>query len=69
MTLTGYTTKCAILFPKVTQRVTISVPKVHVFGHIHNGYGQKQIGQTLYVNAAVCDEDYKPVNAPIVVDI
>ena len=46
-----------------------SVPKVHVFGHIHNGYGQKQIGQTLYVNAAVCDEDYKPVNAPIVVDI
>ena len=53
----------------LAQRVTISVPKVHVFGHIHNGYGQKQIGQTLYVNAAVCDEDYKPVNAPIVVDI
>ena len=42
---------------------------MHVFGHIHNGYGQRQIGQTLYVNAAICDEDYRPVNAPVVVEL
>jgi len=53
----------------LAKQVTISVPKIHVFGHIHNGYGQKRIGQTLYVNAAICDEDYRPVNAPIVVEI
>ena len=53
----------------LAKQVTISAPKVHVFGHIHNGYGQRQIGQTLYVNAAICDEDYRPVNAPIIVEI
>ncbi len=44
-------------------------PKLHVFGHIHNDYGQKQIGDTLFVNASICNEDYEPVNAPIVVDL
>lgn len=44
-------------------------PKIHVFGHIHGGYGQillKHEGlNTICVNASHCDEDYKPVNKPI----
>jgi predicted phosphodiesterase len=44
-------------------------PKVHVFGHIHGGYGRTQYENTLFVNAAVCNEAYKPVNAPIVIDL
>jgi Icc-related predicted phosphoesterase len=28
-------------------------PKMHIFGHIHEAYGQIQIGQTLYVNASI----------------
>lgn len=45
-------------------------PKLHVFGHIHGGYGQIQFGKgTKFFNASICDEAYRPVNRPIVVDI
>lgn len=44
-------------------------PRVHVFGHIHEGYGQLRAGGTLYVNASNCDRRYRPVNAPVVVDL
>ncbi|MGC4017104.1 MAG: metallophosphatase domain-containing protein [Luteolibacter sp.] len=27
-------------------------PRLHVFGHVHAAYGRKQIGDTLFVNAA-----------------
>ena len=41
-------------------------PIVHVFGHIHEGYGQSRIGNTRFINASVCDADYNPVNEPVV---
>jgi Icc-related predicted phosphoesterase len=44
-------------------------PRVHVFGHIHGGYGMTRYGNTVYVNAAICDEQYKPTNRPIVMYI
>src|SRR5271157_1458943 len=44
-------------------------PKVHVFGHIHGGYGRTQHVSTLFVNAAICDEQYQPRNAPIVIEL
>jgi len=47
-------------------------PKLHVFGHIHAGYGQHLYGedkQTLFVNASVVNEAYQPVNQPIVVEL
>lgn len=44
-------------------------PQLHVFGHIHSGYGVYQGGRTKFVNASICDERYAPVNAPIVVDL
>lgn len=44
-------------------------PKVHVFGHIHGGYGQSRHANTLFVNAAICNEAYKPVNEPIVIEL
>lgn len=41
-------------------------PKLHVFGHIHEGYGQKeQFNKCLSVNASYVDGDYEPVNKPI----
>lgn len=36
--------------------------KMHIFGHIHYGYGTKEIDGTRFVNAAVCGEDYRPDN-------
>jgi Icc-related predicted phosphoesterase len=42
-------------------------PKVHIFGHIHGGYGQLQTEHTHFINAATCNGRYQPVNKPIVV--
>jgi Icc-related predicted phosphoesterase len=42
--------------------------KLHVFGHIHNGYGS-YVGPTLMVNAAHVNEEYKPVNAPVELEL
>jgi len=44
-------------------------PRLHVFGHIHDGYGTAFSGPTLMVNASTCDEAYRPVNRPVVVDL
>ena len=51
------------------QRVKEIAPKLHVFGHIHGGYGIQVDGEIQYVNASSVDEAYKPVNEPIVVEI
>jgi Icc-related predicted phosphoesterase len=45
------------------------VPKLHVFGHIHAGHGQRYLDQTLCVNAAVVDENYRLAHSAQVVDI
>ena len=44
-------------------------PQLHVFGHIHEGYGVTQLETTLYGNASACDLRYRPINPPLVFDI
>ena len=44
-------------------------PRLHVFGHIHEGYGSKTEGPTQFVNASICTGSYAPSNAPVVVDM
>lgn len=48
-------------------------PALHLFGHIHESYGRTSdpAGQagTTFVNACICDQLYRPVNPPVVVDI
>jgi Icc-related predicted phosphoesterase len=44
-------------------------PRLHVFGHIHEAYGQQQVKETLFVNASMVNLAYRPVNQAIVVDI
>ncbi len=48
------------------RRIEDIQPRVHVFGHIHEGYGQLERDGTLFVNAASVDVRYKPLNPPIV---
>lgn len=43
--------------------------KLHVFGHIHCGYGTHEEFGIRFVNASNCDEQYKPTRPPIVIDI
>jgi predicted phosphohydrolase len=43
-------------------------PRIHAFGHIHEEGGHMILGKdTLYVNAAIMDASYKPVNKPITI--
>ena len=44
-------------------------PLLHVFGHIHGGYGIERDGTTTFVNASMVDEAYGAVNPPICVTL
>ena len=43
-------------------------PKIHVFGHVHSGYGYKFHNGTHFINAAVLNERYNYKNKPITID-
>ena len=43
--------------------------KLHVFGHIHCGYGQTEQFGVKFFNASNCSEDYSPTNLPLVYDL
>lgn len=44
-------------------------PRLHVFGHIHEGYGVIERGGTIFVNASHMNGDYECVNPPIRLEI
>jgi len=39
--------------------------KVHIFGHIHEGYGETVLGGVRYINAAFLNDRYEPAHRPI----
>ncbi len=43
--------------------------KLHIFGHIHSGYGVYEEFGVKFVNASTCDEEYQPTQPPIVIDL
>lgn len=49
-------------------RVNEIKPKIHAFGHIHEGYGSKCLNGVTFINASICTLNYKPYNAPVVVE-
>ena len=49
-------------------RVDELKPKIHVFGHVHSGYGYKFHEGTHFINASVLSERYQYTNKPITVD-
>ena len=56
---------CADLWKRVRE---VS-PRVHAFGHIHEGSGVEMRDGTYFVNAAICDGLHRAVNSARVVDI
>jgi Icc-related predicted phosphoesterase len=44
-------------------------PRLHVFGHIHEGRGRTDRDGTIHVNASLCSADYRTLSDPIVVDL
>jgi len=54
---------------QLLQAVQNKKPKYHVFGHVHPGYGRGRRGDTVFVNACICDNRLRPINAPIIFEI
>jgi len=42
---------------------------ISVAGHIHEGYGVIEDGETMFVNASTCNLQYRAVQPPIVIDV
>lgn len=53
---------CEMLWKRVEQ----IEPKLHIFGHIHEGAGTLKLGNTEFINASQLNEYYNLVNKPIV---
>ena len=58
-------TGCSQLLDKILE----VKPKAHIFGHIHEGYGVLSRDEISFINASICDEHYKPVNKPVILDL
>lgn len=57
---------CEDLLDEVRTRIR---PRLHVFGHIHEGYGRYQDEDRTLVNASLVDVRYRIANRGIVVDL
>ncbi len=51
------------------ERVKEIKPKLHIFGHVHEGNGMTESYGIKFINAAICDENNNVVNKPIVIDL
>ena len=57
---------CQDLLSVVTDRVK---PALHIYGHIHEGYGRYESEETVFLNVSICDEKYVKTNEPLVFDL
>jgi len=56
--------------PELLKTVNKVKPQVHMFGHIHEGYGIQDTADTLFINAASIDKVTKKLtNDPIVIGL
>lgn len=55
--------------PQLLKKVFEIKPKYHLCGHIHSGYGIEELDGINFINASICDEQYKAVNSPIIFEI
>lgn len=54
--------------PHLANKILEVKPKLHLFGHIHEGYGNVLTEYTNYVNSSIMNELYRPVNKPQVLE-
>jgi predicted phosphodiesterase len=66
--VSGNRAGCVNLLDTIEHRVK---PKVHIFGHIHEGYGVTHNGVTTFVNPSSCNVRYdiRKLQPPIVFDL
>jgi Icc-related predicted phosphoesterase len=57
---------CVALRARISQLKNL---RLHVFGHVHEGYGFTKRNGVLFVNASACGADYSPIRQPLVVTL
>jgi 3',5'-cyclic AMP phosphodiesterase CpdA len=62
-------TGCEELRKRVETLAEFGKLKLHLFGHIHCGYGQDEKFGVKFINASNCDEEYNPTQPPIVIEL
>lgn len=62
-------TGCEELLKRVEEIAAFGKLKLHIFGHIHCGYGTAEKFGVKFVNASNCDEQYNPTQPPVVIDL
>jgi predicted phosphodiesterase len=55
--------------PELLEAAFRAKPRVHIFGHVHGGFGTLQSVHTLFVNASLLAEDGRLSRKPVVVDL
>lgn len=65
LTKAGLNVGCEDLLKKVKS----IKPKYHLFGHIHETYGEYQNAHTIFCNGSILDENYAIANQPILFEI
>lgn len=55
-----------VLYWQINRRIR---PRYHIFGHNHSGHGVHEIAGIRFVNAALCDDENKPYQQPIVIEV
>ena len=64
--LEAVNTGCIDLKREVLDRIK---PKVHIYGHIHEGFGSRGIQETHFINASILNERYQIQNKPIIIHL
>jgi hypothetical protein len=55
--------------PSLLNAVRSKQPRIHVYGHLHDGYGQYECGKSKLFNASYVDEGYLPAHKPWIIEL
>jgi len=55
--------------PSLLETVRRIAPRVHVFGHIHEGYGERRVDAVRCLNVSTMNRDYRIANTPVTFEL
>lgn len=59
----------ALAYNKWLHEESEADPDVWICGHVHESYGRTRVGATDFYNVCMCNEQYKQVNPPMVIEL
>ncbi|NND92902.1 MAG: metallophosphoesterase [Granulosicoccus sp.] len=55
--------------PSLLRRIREVAPRIHLFGHIHEGHGQFHANNLSYFNVSTMNKEYRIAHAPVIIDL